>query len=109
MGSDRGFGLGRLDDAGEFDPATARFRLYDNSEDPGIYSQGSMEDLITSEDELARYHMILVPCQGYAALSVLCDDPQAAANMRAWVAAGGRLYATDHHTSALPHRGLATR
>jgi len=75
---------------------TESFELWDNGEDPagdGFVSQGNMGQLVSSMDNLNRYHIIFVPCS-YDTYSDSLTQQQID-NIRAWVEAGGRWYVAD--------------
>jgi hypothetical protein len=92
-------GLGDIDSTGVLVPNTESFDLYDNGNDPtwsGFASAGLMTDLVTNPTALAQYHVLFVPCIGGSGLAEIESNPQAATNVREWVEAGGRIYATDY-------------
>jgi hypothetical protein len=73
---------------------TAAFDLYDNGRDPatdGHTSQGSFASLLDSPSMLAQYHIIFIPCSS----DVTNLTPTRIQNIRDWVEAGGRWYASD--------------
>lgn len=58
------------------------------------------EPLLTDPAVLDRYHIVFVPCSG-SYEEPRCDDatsarPEVQANVRDWVARGGKLYVTDY-------------
>jgi hypothetical protein len=78
-------------------PGTENFDLWDNGRSPatdGYVSQGTMTQLVSNPANLARYHMIFVPCSGDTHLTAL-NNQQNVDNVRAWVEAGGRWYVAD--------------
>ncbi|PRQ05695.1 hypothetical protein [Enhygromyxa salina] len=77
-------------------PGTESFELWDNGRNPstdGFQSQGTMTQLVSDPANLARYHIIFVPCSGDGHLSAL--NQQGIDNVRGWVEAGGRWYVAD--------------
>ena len=77
-------------------PGTESFELWNNGRDPsadGFTSQGTMAQLVSDPANLARYHMIFVPCSSDSYLSAL--NQQGVENVRSWVEAGGRWYVAD--------------
>ena len=77
-------------------PGTESFELWNNGRDPstdGFPSQGTMADLVSDPANLARYHIIFVPCSSDTYLSAL--NQGGVDNVRAWVEAGGRWYVAD--------------
>jgi hypothetical protein len=82
------FGLGQVDAAGRLVPGTESFTLI-NDNDQGAF----MDDLAT----MSQYHIVFVPC---AATKYWAGAPNVPANriqnIRDYVAAGGKWYATDH-------------
>jgi hypothetical protein len=81
------FGLGQVSPAGTLVPGTEQFTLVGND------SGAMLDDLA----QMSQYHIIFVPC---ATTSFWPGAPNVSAlriqNVRDYVAAGGRLYATDH-------------
>jgi hypothetical protein len=78
-------------------PSTESFDLWDNGRNPtsdGFVSQGTMTQLVSDPANLARYHIIFVPCSSDTHLTAL-GNPQNVENIREWVAAGGRWYVAD--------------
>ncbi|MCC6215295.1 MAG: hypothetical protein IT376_10525 [Polyangiaceae bacterium] len=58
------------------------------------------EPFLTDPSVLGRYHIVFVPCSG-SYDEPRCDDttslrPEVQANLRDWVARGGKLYVTDY-------------
>ncbi len=82
------FGLGQIDGAGNLVPGTEQFTFIPDN-DQGAF----MDDLA----EMSQYHIVFVPC---AATKFWIGAPniplQRVQNVRDYVAAGGRWYATDH-------------
>lgn len=77
-------------------PGTEPFDLWDNGQSPaedGFTSQGTFAQLVSSPENLAQYHMIFAPCSTDVYTSAL--TPTNIQNIRDWVAAGGRWYASD--------------
>jgi hypothetical protein len=82
------FGLGQVSPAGTLVPGTEQFTLVSDDDQGAL-----MDDLV----QMSQYHIIFVPC----ATSVFWPQapvvsPLRIDNIRDYVAAGGRLYATDH-------------
>jgi hypothetical protein len=78
-------------------PGTEAFHLWDNGQDPeydGFVSQGTFEELVSSPELLAQYHIIFVPCSYDDYVDAL-SNPANVDNIREWVAAGGRWYVAD--------------
>ena len=81
-------------------PGTEQFELWNNI-DPDFSgqifqpftSQGTLAQLVGNPEEMARYHMIFVPCSSDNFLQAL--TPTNIQNIREWVAAGGRWYVAD--------------
>ena len=89
-------GLGMVDGNDNLIPGTETFDAYDNSINPatsGYNSKGPFVDLVLDPAALAQYHILFVPCIGPSALAAVQQDPTP---LREWVAAGGRIYATDY-------------
>jgi len=82
------FGLGQVDVGGNLVPGTEQFDLISDG-DEGAF----MDDLVAMSD----YHIIFVPCAStkYWAGAPTVPEPRAE-NIRAYVEAGGKWYATDH-------------
>lgn len=77
-------------------PGTESFDLWDNGADPaddGFVSQGTFAQLIADPEALARYHIIFAPCSSDTYTDAM--TPENIANVREWVAAGGRWYVSD--------------
>jgi len=77
-------------------PGTESFDLWDNGRDPttdGFISQGTFDELVSDPNLLAQYHVIFVPCSTDDFVDSL--TPANVANIRDWVAAGGRWYVAD--------------
>lgn len=82
------FGLGEVSAGGTLIPGTERFTLIDDS-DQGAF----MDDLV----EMNQYHIIFVPCAATKFWNIAPTvPPQRAQNIRDYVEAGGKWYATDH-------------
>jgi hypothetical protein len=78
-------------------PDTESFDLWDNGRSPGsdgFDSQGTFAQLVANPEELARYHVIFAPCSTDTYVSAL-NNATNVANVRDWVAAGGRWYVSD--------------
>jgi hypothetical protein len=82
---------------------TEPFDLWDNHPDtdpPG--SKGSVTQLLGNYALMEQYHVIFLPCSLQAGeYPAVLDDPQAIANIRQWVAAGGKWYVADWSNEAL--------
>ncbi|HLT36147.1 MAG TPA: hypothetical protein VK034_07675 [Enhygromyxa sp.] len=82
------FGLGQVDAAGALVPGTEQFDLIADSD------QGAFLDNLA---QMNQYHIIFVPCASTKYWVNAPNVPQARAeNIRAYVEAGGKWYATDH-------------
>ena len=82
------FGLGQVDAGGDLVPGTEQFTLIPDSD------QGAFMDNL---DGMNQYHIIFVPCAATKFWIGAPGVPAARAeNIRAYVAAGGKWYATDH-------------
>jgi hypothetical protein len=82
------FGLGQASVAGTLIPGTEQFTLISDSD------QGAFLDDLT---EMSQYHIIFVPCATTVFWPMAGTvPPQRLANIQDYVAAGGKLYATDH-------------
>ncbi len=82
------FGLGETTAAGELVPGTEQFVLISDT-DQGAF----MDDFIGMKE----FHIIFVPCAATKAwLGAPTVKPLRAQNIRDYVAAGGKWYATDH-------------
>lgn len=57
-------------------------------------------DLLKDYNELAKYHIIYLPCDSDW-LDYLFADKTVQANLKKWIQAGGRLYVTDYQYDAL--------
>lgn len=81
------FGLGQVDGNGALMEGTENFTLVPD------FSGAFLEDLA----EMNKYHIIFVPCAATKYWPEAPDVPPARlANVQAYVAAGGKWYATDH-------------
>lgn len=82
------FGLGQVSAGGTLIPGTERFTLVSDT-DQGAF----MDDLAG----MSQYHIIFVPCAATKFwVGAPTVPPQRAQNIRDYVAAGGKWYATDH-------------
>ena len=82
------FGLGQTDSNGNLVPGTERFDLISDS-DQGAF----MDDL----NALNQYHIVFVPCASTKYWNIAPTVPGSRAqNIRDYVEAGGKWYATDH-------------
>ncbi len=82
------FGLGETNANGQLVPGTEQFMLIPDS-DQGAF----MDDFL----EMSEYHIIFVPCAATKFwFSAPIVAPLRAQNIRDYVAAGGKWYATDH-------------
>ncbi len=73
-----------------------RLDLYGNPIAPPFPSQhvGTIDDLFRDLDRMLGYHIIFVPCNYESSVASL-SQPAVRENIRAYVAAGGKLYTTD--------------
>jgi hypothetical protein len=71
--------------------------LYDNQTpgSPSLPGQLALPSLLLDRQRLFRYHGVFLDCSGTAYSQILLGDATVRANLRDYVAAGGRLYATD--------------
>jgi hypothetical protein len=82
------FGLGEVSAGGTLVAGTERFTLIPDS-DQGAF----MDDLV----QMSQYHIIFVPCASTKFWNIAPSVPeQRAQNIRDYVEAGGKWYATDH-------------
>jgi hypothetical protein len=82
------FGLGEVSAGGTLVPGTERFTLIPDS-DQGAF----MDDLV----QMSQYHIVFVPCAATKFWNIAPSVPaQRAQNIRDYVEAGGKWYATDH-------------
>lgn len=82
------FGLGQVDSAGNLVPGTEQFTLVSDND------QGAFMDSLGA---MSQYHIVFVPCASTKYWSGAPNVPQARIdNIRAYVEAGGKWYATDH-------------
>jgi hypothetical protein len=82
------FGLGQVDSGGQLVPGTEQFALIDDSD------QGAFLDNLA---QMSQYHIIFVPCASTKYWINAPTVPDARAqNIRDYVEAGGKWYATDH-------------
>ncbi|RMG93834.1 MAG: hypothetical protein D6705_17655 [Deltaproteobacteria bacterium] len=89
-------GLGQVDGNDNLVPGTEQFDIYADGLDPATYgftSQGPIENLLSDPTKLAQYHIIFTPCISDPAEFAVENDPTPVLE---WVAAGGRIYATDY-------------
>jgi hypothetical protein len=56
---------------------------------------GTLEGLMLDLEAMKRYHVIFIPCGESNPASALFSNPVVRENVRAYVAAGGKLYVTD--------------
>lgn len=86
-------------DPSEFSGAdgAAAVHLYDNQTPgmPTLPGQLALPALLSDRERLLRYHLVFLNCSGTAYSQLLLGDPQVRRNLRDYVGAGGRLYATD--------------
>jgi hypothetical protein len=79
------------------------FDVWDNSPQqdfPG--SLGDFAQLVSSPVLLEQYHIVFVPCSLQAGeYPAVLDDPAVIANIRDWVAAGGKWYVADWSGEAI--------
>ena len=82
------FGLGEVSAGGTLVPGTERFTLVSDG-DEGAF----MDDLV----EMSQYHIVFLPCASTKYWNIAPTvPPQRAQNIRDYVEAGGKWYATDH-------------
>jgi hypothetical protein len=82
------FGLGQTDASGALVPGTEQFDLINDGD------QGAFMDSLA---QLNQYHIIFLPCASTKYWIGAPAVPQARLdNLRAYVEAGGKMYATDH-------------
>jgi hypothetical protein len=82
------FGLGEVSAGGTLVPGSERFTLISDT-DQGAF----MDDLV----QMSQYHIIFVPCASTKYwVGAPTVPPQRAQNIRDYVEAGGKWYATDH-------------
>ncbi len=82
------FGLGEVSAGGQLVPGTERFTLIPDS-DQGAF----MDDPV----QMSQYHIVFVPCATTVFWNTAPSVPQQRAqNIRDYVEAGGKWYATDH-------------
>lgn len=82
------FGLGQIDANGSLVPGTEQFTLI-GDDDQGAF----LDDLAA----MSQYHIIFVPCASTKYWNTAPTVPEARAqNIRDYVEAGGKWYATDH-------------
>ncbi|MBL9004267.1 MAG: hypothetical protein JNJ46_08480 [Myxococcales bacterium] len=84
------------------DPASAgegrgAIHLYDNQSPgtPALPGQSPIAELLSDRERLFRYHQIFLNCSGTTHSAALLRQPQVLANLRDYLAAGGRVYVTD--------------
>jgi hypothetical protein len=82
------FGLGEVSAGGTLVPGTEQFTLVPDS-DEGAF----MDDLV----QMSQFHIVFVPCASTKFWNIAPTVPaQRAQNIRDYVEAGGKWYATDH-------------
>lgn len=71
--------------------------LYDNQTPgtPSLPGQLMLPSILTDRSRLLRYHVLFLNCSGTAYAQPLLADAGVRANLRDYVAMGGRLYVTD--------------
>jgi hypothetical protein len=76
---------------------TEPFDVWDNAPQQDFAgSLGTFAELLLDPTRLDDYHVLFVGCTQQAGeYPAVLDDPQAQANLQAWVAAGGKLYVSD--------------
>jgi hypothetical protein len=91
----RDLGLDASEFSGSDGPAAVH--LYDNQTPgmPSLPGQLPVTALLSDRARLMRYHVVFLNCSSTAYSQLLLQDPTILANLRDYVAAGGRLYATD--------------
>ncbi len=103
-------GLGEVDTAGSFVPASASgvFDVYANygalgSGELSSVAAGDVQSLVENYDKMAEYHIIFLPCSvqtyggGLTPTGGLAGAPTAVLeNIRRFVNAGGKIYVTDY-------------
>ncbi len=83
-------------------PGTEPFDIWDNGGGNGGFAvQGTFAQLIADPNRLDDYHIIFVPCSSDTFLNSL--NAAAIANIRDWVAAGGRWYVADWSNEWMEH------
>lgn len=99
------FGLGQLQIVGAGEklvPGTEPFDIFENGGgNGGFNTPGTIADLVSDPDWLDDYHIVFLPCSGNTHAGVL--DMTRIQNIRDWVAAGGRWYASDYSNEWLEH------
>jgi hypothetical protein len=83
-------GLGTVDGFGDLEPGTESFDVY-GPQSP----HGEASALLNDYSVLSQYHIVFFPCavdwpDGYL------TDPKVLSNLREFMRAGGRIYATDY-------------
>ncbi|MFK7985754.1 MAG: carboxypeptidase-like regulatory domain-containing protein [Sandaracinaceae bacterium] len=87
-------GIGGVDTSYEWNQTNdGRVHVYDNG-GRSYTDQGSLESLVRDLNRMMQYHIIFIPCAGSSNTSAL-QDQAVLQNLRAYVAAGGKLYVTD--------------
>jgi hypothetical protein len=82
-----------LEEGDKLVTGTEQFDLWDNGTTlPGM--EGAFADLLLDPVRMAEYHIIFVPCSTDLALGTL-QGAAATANVRDWVAKGGKWYVAD--------------
>ena len=91
-------GIGEVDSSGDFiqESADGVFDLYANGS--GDLDESGMEtlaDLVTDLERMLEYQIIFIGCSQESNTGAL-DDEQVLRNIRSYVEAGGKIYATDY-------------
>lgn len=76
---------------------SAAVHLYDNQTPgtPSLPGQLGLPLLLSDKARLNRYHMLFLNCSSTAYSQTLLASAEVRANLQGYIAAGGRLYATD--------------
>ena len=83
-------GLGQVDGFGALEPGTESFDIYGPQS-----AHGPASALLTDYATLSQYHIVFFPCAVDWPDTYL-TDPNVLSNLRDFVLAGGRIYATDY-------------
>jgi len=83
-------GLGQVDGFGSLTPGTESFDIYGPDS-----THGPASALLTDYATLSQYHIVFFPCAVDWPDAYL-TDPNVLSNLRDFVLAGGRIYATDY-------------
>ena len=91
-------GLGNVNGKGQLDRSSASFDLFENAFPPNPKAKDPQK-LLNDPAILSQYQIVFLPCSGSD--GVTCNDNQPGApgvqkNLQDFVAAGGKLYATDY-------------